>query len=581
MWDHYFTMMLWLLFRLALTHDDHLGYDVPIFPFRFFLPWHTGVFHHDYHHMAFNANYAPTFTYFDAWFGSDAEYNKWWSKRTTTEGIKLMREKEMEKYGTVIEISKKYEALKQVTKEEEEESTSASDDAKEVKETSNLGGGPRVGEDSEITKEMVRDIMTIGHENAMTKEELEKMRMEQLEYAEKKAGANWDYSDTTIAITGSEGLVGKSLVRLLRGRKVKKIVRIDVVKGEETVELDDGNMSAKSVLQMIYEQVDIAADDAGKKLQGIFERESVDVVFHLAALVGPFFQHDLYEKVNFVGSSSVCKAAATSSCTKVLVDCSSPCTRITGVDVDGLTEDELHNMHPESTYTENAIHEYARTKYLGEKVILEANNSKHPKQQDKALKTCAILPHQLYGSEDKLFLPSFVENARKGKLRMLGRKNVSVSFTHSDNVAHGLLCAGKALLNEGKSSGSIGGRAYMVTDGNVMPIWDPIDQCVQRSGYTSIRRMIYIPRAFLLFLSYFLEYCVYWPMNICLEKEKKKWNKLSPFTVRLMTMNRFMTIADLKHLTGYVPLRNPVEAWESTIQTVVEAERTLRGKKKQ
>ena len=37
-------------------------------------------------------------------------------------------------------------------------------------------------------------------------------------------------------------------------------------------------------------------------------------------------------------------------------------------------------------------------------------------------------------------------------------------------------------------------------------------------------------------------------------------------------MNRYMTIADIKHLCNYVPLRNPVEAWESTIQSAVSAE---------
>lgn len=75
---------------------------------------------------------------------------------------------------------------------------------------------------------------------------------------------------------------------------------------------------------------------------------------------------------------------------------------------------------------------------------------------------------------------------------------------------------------------------------------------------------------------FFLDYMVYgtlnWVRRTFFGLKTTAHNRLSLFTVRLMTMNRYMTIADIKHLCNYVPLRNPVEAWESTIQSAVSAE---------
>ena len=72
-WDQFLFIYVWLLVRIVLTTEVHLGYDVPLFCTRFWLPYWTGARHHDFHHKFFNGNYAPTFIWWDRWTGSEEE----------------------------------------------------------------------------------------------------------------------------------------------------------------------------------------------------------------------------------------------------------------------------------------------------------------------------------------------------------------------------------------------------------------------------------------------------------------------------------------------------------------------------
>lgn len=77
--DHLFFFWLWLLVRMWETADVHSGYDIPLLdhinPLRL-LPFYGGARFHDYHHKAFNVNYASTFYFWDWLFGTDKQYQK-------------------------------------------------------------------------------------------------------------------------------------------------------------------------------------------------------------------------------------------------------------------------------------------------------------------------------------------------------------------------------------------------------------------------------------------------------------------------------------------------------------------------
>jgi sterol-4alpha-carboxylate 3-dehydrogenase (decarboxylating) len=75
--------------------------------------------------------------------------------------------------------------------------------------------------------------------------------------------------------------------------------------------------------------------------------KGADCVWHNAAAVGPFHPKHTYEEVNHQGTLHVIEACKFHKVPKIVMS-SSPSTRFTGVDVDGLREDELPELPLES-----------------------------------------------------------------------------------------------------------------------------------------------------------------------------------------------------------------------------------------
>ena len=68
---HLFTLYVWLIARQTQAISVHSGYDFP-WSFSHWLPLCHGARFHDRHHTKFNYNFAPTFSYLDQWFGTEA-----------------------------------------------------------------------------------------------------------------------------------------------------------------------------------------------------------------------------------------------------------------------------------------------------------------------------------------------------------------------------------------------------------------------------------------------------------------------------------------------------------------------------
>ncbi|XP_070549613.1 methylsterol monooxygenase 1-like [Ptychodera flava] len=77
--NHFAFLWAWLLFRLLETVDVHTGYDLPYNPLHL-LPFYAGARFHDFHHMNFHGNYAPTFIWWDKIFGTDRQYEEFKAK---------------------------------------------------------------------------------------------------------------------------------------------------------------------------------------------------------------------------------------------------------------------------------------------------------------------------------------------------------------------------------------------------------------------------------------------------------------------------------------------------------------------
>lgn len=174
--------------------------------------------------------------------------------------------------------------------------------------------------------------------------------------------------------------------------------------------------------------------------------------------------------------------------------------------------------------------------------------------------TVAVAPHQVYGPRDTLFLPNFLETAASGKLRIFGDGKNRVCFTHVDNYCHGLILAESALY---KGSPALG-QFYVCTDGCTHPypegyclFWDEIDKAVVSLGLPSISAKLKLPRTFMMCIAYIC-HCVGLMMGVKV--------KLTPFTVKLLTMHRWFKQERASKDLGYKPIISYNDGWVDTIE---------------
>nr|XP_054767413.1 methylsterol monooxygenase 1-like [Lytechinus pictus] len=78
--DHLILLWVWMWVRLIETIDVHSGYDIALNPMHLF-PFYGGAKFHDFHHMNFNGNYAPTFTWWDKIFGTDIQFKEYYKMK--------------------------------------------------------------------------------------------------------------------------------------------------------------------------------------------------------------------------------------------------------------------------------------------------------------------------------------------------------------------------------------------------------------------------------------------------------------------------------------------------------------------
>mmetsp|Transcript_42161 Transcript_42161/g.98880 ORF Transcript_42161/g.98880 Transcript_42161/m.98880 type:complete len:731 (-) Transcript_42161:77-2269(-) len=484
--NHIAFMWAWLYLRLLVTYDSHSGYDVPCNMLHF-IPGYNGAREHDWHHQFFNGNYAPTFVWWDRYFGTSDQFMRHEKKRRA-----------------------EYAAEAGASLERRGDEWMAQ----------NGKANPRAPTAGFVDKDP-----------------------EPIPFSQ-------------CLVTGSAGMVGIRLVKMLASRGAKRVVCMDIVEGADHEarfkELSE-NVRQKFGTELTYVKADISDMEAmtgAKSGSGSSPFENIEVVFHLAALVGPFYKTELYDAVNNIGAQNVLNAFAKHGSSKtgnlVFVDCSTPSTRYppTG-DIEGLMEHEM-------TY-QDTIHEYATTKALGEKYILQGNGG--ATKAGGKVATCAVAPHQVYAPEDKLFLPSMLQTAASGKLRIFGKGENIASFTHAENIAHALVLAGCKLWREGSSSAAAG-EFFVVTDGGAYNFWDCVDHAVVECGYPSLRQKLHLSPALL--------WCVA-HAGALYTRLTDRFVKLTPFTLRMLVINRTFCSAKARHVLGYAPVISFEEGWASTV----------------
>lgn len=176
--------------------------------------------------------------------------------------------------------------------------------------------------------------------------------------------------------------------------------------------------------------------------------EGVDAVVHLAAKVSLAGDKREFRAVNVDGTRTLLDASARAGVTR-FVNVSSPSVAHAGSALSGAGADPADPV--------NARGDYARTKAEAELIALARDSA--------AMRVVAIRPHLVWGPGDPQLTERIVSRARRGTLPLLNGGTALIDATYVDNAASGIVAA----LHR---ADAVGGRAYVLTNGEPRPVGD-------------------------------------------------------------------------------------------------------------
>jgi len=253
-------------------------------------------------------------------------------------------------------------------------------------------------------------------------------------------------------VTGGGGFLGGAIVDLLhaRGASIRTLARGDYPRLRD--------------LEVTMVQGDLA--DASAVRRAV---EGCDVVFHVAAKAGIWGSYADYHRPNVEGTRNILDACREHGIRR-LVFTSSPSVVFNGADIAGVDESALYPTHYESFYS--------ATKAEAERLVLAAN--------DDALATVALRPHLIWGPGDNHLIPRIIAKAKTGRLRKIGRQDQLVDTIYIDNAAQAHLLAADRLA----PGSPIAGKAYFLSQGEPVPLWDLINRILSAAGVPPVTRSV-------------------------------------------------------------------------------------------
>ena len=257
-------------------------------------------------------------------------------------------------------------------------------------------------------------------------------------------------------VTGGTGFLGRRLVeRLLsQGRTVTVLARRPAP-----------DLAARGVTFVRAPLEDAAAVQAAC--------EGIGTVFHVAAKVGVWGRPRDFYRANVLGTRAVIEGCLRHGVAR-LVHTSTPSVVYNGGGISGGDES--------LPLTTRCPSPYPLTKAAAEREVLAANSP--------SLRTVALRPHLITGSGDPHLVPRLVAAARAGSLWVIGRGKNRVDITHVENVVDAHLQA-EAALEAGRASG----RAYFITNGEPVILWDWINCLLAALGEKPVTKHISLATA--------------------------------------------------------------------------------------
>jgi nucleoside-diphosphate-sugar epimerase len=253
-------------------------------------------------------------------------------------------------------------------------------------------------------------------------------------------------------VTGGGGFLGSAIVSRLRAR------------GDHVRSLARNHYAELAALGVEQYQGDIADPLAVEKAV-----VGCDIVFHVAAKAGIWGRLEEYQRVNVDGTRNILVACRRHGIGR-LIYTSSPSVVFDGRDMAGVDESVPYPAHYEA--------HYPRTKAQAEQLVLQANGPE--------LATVALRPHLIWGPGDNHLVPRILARARAGRLRRIGWKTHLIDSIYIDNAADAHLCAAERL----RPGAPPAGRAYFLSQGEPMPIWELINRILAAAGLRPVTRTV-------------------------------------------------------------------------------------------
>ncbi len=253
-------------------------------------------------------------------------------------------------------------------------------------------------------------------------------------------------------VTGGGGFIGSALVNELvkNGFRVTSFSRNDYPALRQTgVDVKRGDISdMNSVLKAC---------------------EGMDIVFHVAAKAGVSGCYSDYYKTNVTGTFNIIHACKMNNI-KYLIYTSSASVVFDGNNIEGADESLPYPLKPVSYYT--------ATKAMAEQMILQADSFN--------LRTLSLRPHLVYGPGDNHLFPRIISRAKNGRLHRIGNGKNLIDVSYISNTVTAHINAAHALINNPEVSG----KAYFITNGEPVLLWDFLDKMLQISGVEPVTKKV-------------------------------------------------------------------------------------------
>ena len=254
-------------------------------------------------------------------------------------------------------------------------------------------------------------------------------------------------------VTGASGFIGGKIVgRLLElGRPVRVLSRRPLP-----------TLAARGVDVILGDLSDQAALTRGCRGAG--------TVFHVAGRVGTWGPEAEFFRVNLEGTRGVLAGCRDAGVPR-LVFTSSPSVVYNGGDLAGVNES--------APLCRAAPCAYPTSKAAAEREVFAANTP--------ALRTVALRPHLVWGPGDRNLVPRVIALVRRGRLKIGGPGLKRVDLTHITNVVDAHLLAEQALS---RADAPAAGRAYFITNGEPVVLWDWINEILRGIGLPPVTRHV-------------------------------------------------------------------------------------------